>query len=76
MTLTFCGKFKNLKQHTALTGVTGEWRRRQNYYQYRAMTGAVLNWWQSTGTITFQGPASAAADFKEAFLSIIGFETD
>jgi hypothetical protein len=76
MTLTFSGKFKNLKQQTALTGVAGEWCCRQNHYQYRAMTGAVLNWWPSTGTINFQGPESAATDLKEAFFCVIGFETD
>jgi hypothetical protein len=56
MRLTYSGKFKNLKQQTALTGVAGEWRRRQNNYQYHAVTGALLNWRRSTGTITFQGP--------------------
>jgi hypothetical protein len=74
MRLTYSGKFKNLKQQTALTGVAGEWRRRQNNYQYHAVTGALLNWRRSTGTITFQGPKSAAADLQETFVSILDFD--
>jgi len=51
-------------------GIGGEWRKRENHHQYRAATGAVLNWWKSTGTITFEGPESAAKDLEAAFLSV------
>jgi hypothetical protein len=32
--------------------------------------GALLNWSKSTGTITFQGPKTAAKDRKAAFLNV------
>lgn len=28
-------------------------------HQYRALNGAILNWWPKTGTIYFQGPDQA-----------------
>ena len=30
--------------HTTLTGIAGEWRQGENLHQYRADSGAVLNW--------------------------------
>ena len=48
----------------------GEWRKRENHHQYRATTGAVLNWWKSTGTIMFKGPRPAAKDLEAAFLRV------
>ena len=51
-----------------LTGIAGEWRQGENLHQYRADSGAVLNWWESTGTVTFQGPEAAAGNLKTAFL--------
>jgi hypothetical protein len=55
-----------------LTGIAGEWRQGENLHQYRADSGAVLNWWKSTGTVTFQGPEAAAANLKTAFLKFSG----
>jgi hypothetical protein len=75
--LKFPGNFENLQQVTTLTGIAGEWRKRENHHQYRAATGAVLNWWKSTGRIAFQGPKSAAKEFKTAFLKfVIVIETE
>jgi hypothetical protein len=48
--------------------IAGEWRQGENLHQYRADSGAVLNWWKSTGTVTFQGPEAAAGNLKTAFL--------
>ena len=68
MNLRFRGNYRKLRQLTALTGAAGQWRVRENHYQYRAATGAVLNWWKSTRAITFQGPKWAAKELKNAFL--------
>ena len=67
MKLKFRGNYRKLRQLTALTGAAGQWRVRENHYQYRAATGAVLNWWKSTGTVTFQGPRRGAKKLKKAF---------
>lgn len=65
----FPGDFDNLRQVMSVIGIGGEWRKRENHHQYRATTGAVLNWWKSTGTIMFQGQRSAAKDLDPAFLN-------
>jgi len=68
VTIKIVGKFKTLKSMVKLAGVAGKWRRGENHYQFRANTGAVLNWWKSTGTVTFQGPEEPKAHLKAAFL--------
>src|SRR6266446_7121802 len=66
----FPGDFDNLQQVVSVIGIRGEWHKRENHHQYRATTGAVLNWWRSTGTILVQGPDLAAKDLEAAFLSV------
>ncbi len=70
MTRKFPGDFDNLRQVMSGIGIGGEWRKRENHHQYRAATGAVLNWWKSTGTIMFQGPWPAAKDLEAAFSNV------
>jgi hypothetical protein len=66
--MKFTRKFPALDSIMMRTGIKGKWRRGENYNQYRANSGAVLNWWESTGTITFQGPEAAAEKLKKAFV--------
>jgi hypothetical protein len=63
-----CGDFKALRKITALTGITGTWTKTKTHCQYRTANGAVLNYWKSTGTISFQGRELPAAELKIAFL--------
>lgn len=63
-----CGNFKVLRYAVKRTGIPGEWTKDENQYQFRATGGAVLNYWKSTGTITFQGPELAAAELKAMVL--------
>lgn len=70
MRIRFPGDFESLQSVVMLTSIAGEWRQGENHYQYRADTGGVLNWWKSTGTVTFQGPEAAAANLKVAFLKV------
>jgi len=67
--MKFHGSYEALRDKVLRIGINGEWRDLGNQKQYRAHTGAILNWWQSTGTIFCQGNAAAAAEFKEQFLS-------
>jgi hypothetical protein len=62
--LKFPGTYAELKDEVKLTGVYGQWRDLENCKQFRADSGAILNWWQSTGTITFQGLGLAAKEFE------------
>ena len=63
-----CGDFKAVRKITALTGIEGEWMKTNNHCQYRTTCGAVLNYWKSTGRITFQGSKFAAAELRAMFL--------
>jgi hypothetical protein len=68
MKLKFIGDYERLKKCVSRTGVAGHWRKIDNQIQYRADDGAVLNWWKSTGTVTFQGPKLATAKLEEQFV--------
>jgi hypothetical protein len=64
-----CGDFKALRRVVKLTGIPGEWTKEKNgLRQFRAVNGAVLNYWKSTGTITFQGRDLPAAELKAMVL--------
>lgn len=67
MKLRFREGFNALQAMVMFAGIAGEWQLGENHYQYRANDGAVLNWWKSTGTITFQGPELVAIAFKATF---------
>jgi hypothetical protein len=59
-----CHDFNVVRELMPLTGIPGEWITSENHCQFRAENGAVLNYWKTTGTITFQGseiPASPRA---------------
>jgi hypothetical protein len=66
--MKFGKTFQALDSIVKCTGLKGKWRRGENLNQYRANSGAVLNWWESTGTLTFQGPEAAAVRLKKAFV--------
>jgi len=70
MKLKYSGNFESLQLLVMLTGIVGEWCRGENHHQYRANSGAVLNWWKSTGTVTFQGPDAEAANLKAVFVKV------
>ena len=64
-----CGDFKTFRGIVALAGIPGEWKKLPNgQRQYRTHDGAVLNYWKSTGRITFQGRELPAAELKAMVL--------
>jgi hypothetical protein len=48
-----CGDFDALRKIVELTGVPGRWVETENHCQFRARSGAVLNYWKTTWTINF-----------------------
>jgi hypothetical protein len=65
----FLGDIARLKKCVLRTGVPGKWRELENRQkQDRTDDGAMLNWWESTGTILFQGQKPAIPEFKRAFV--------
>jgi hypothetical protein len=63
-----CGDYEALRQAVASTGILGEWTVGKNHCQFHAVSRAVLNYWKTTGTVTFQGPELAAAKLKAIVL--------
>jgi hypothetical protein len=57
----FLGDLEKLKKCVSRTGVPGQWREIKNQQmQYRTNDGAFLNWWESSGTVSFQGKEEEA----------------
>jgi hypothetical protein len=69
--LKFRGGYEKLQECVSRTGLRGKWRDlKYGQKQYRTARGGVLNWWQTTGTITFQGlKAMAREKLEEAFIA-------
>lgn len=63
----FTGNFESLQNHVLQTGIEGEWKDFGNQKQYKTVTGAVLNWWESSKTIQFQGSKESAHEFQVIF---------
>jgi hypothetical protein len=63
-----CGNFKVLRYVVARTGIRGKWTKGGNHRQFRTDSGAVLNYWKTTGTINFQGSQRAAAELRAMLL--------
>ena len=69
MALTFLGDLVKLKKCVSRTGINGQWRELENHQvQYRTDDNAILNWWESTGTVAFQGRKSAVEKLKKLFV--------
>ena len=62
----FSGTYEELRYQVSLTHVRGRWCDLGNQKQYRATSGAILNLYVSTGTVTFQGKGLAARKLETA----------
>lgn len=68
----FHGTYEELQGLVAAAGHDGTWSDAGNgQKQFRTKTGAVLNWWETSGTLQFQGQASVRDIFKAAVEPII-----
>jgi hypothetical protein len=66
--LNFRGSLDDLQDTVTRCAIQGEWsyHKKNCFYRFQAATGAILNWWPSTGTINFQG--HHAEQFESFFL--------
>jgi hypothetical protein len=66
--LKFQGSLDDLQNTVMRCAILGEWsyHKKNRFYRFRAATGAILNWWPSTGTINLQG--HYAEQFETLFL--------
>jgi hypothetical protein len=71
MQLKFCGNYAKLQKCVSRTRLGGKWRElKNNHKQFRTYDNGILNWWESRGTITFQGEESAAIELERSFTKI------
>jgi len=69
----FIGSLDQLQYCVGLTGAAGEWEPMPaGFWRFRCRNGAILNWWQSTGTFNFQGPTDAARRLEQALAAAVG----
>jgi hypothetical protein len=69
MSNKFQGEADELKTLIARRGVQGEWIEKTGCLTYRARTGAIFNWYSSTGTYNFQG--AETTDFQSKIVAAI-----
>ena len=69
---TFSGTYEELQAQLGRTGIAGVWRDLGNQKQFRAETGAILNWWESTKTLFPQGNPEAAKELMDIFAIVRG----
>lgn len=62
--MKFTGTLEELKAIMMRIASPCKWSGTRNHFQCRVPSGAILNWWASTGTISVQGPDRAAADLE------------
>jgi hypothetical protein len=76
MKLKFQGNYQRLRKLVARTGLGGAWRElKYGQKQYRTDDGGNLVWWETTGTVIFQGHDTAAREeLKQAFIGIASTE--
>ena len=67
----FLGTILQLQEIVAMTNLDGKWAPIPHGWSYRCQSGALLNWWPTTGTINFQGSHGVAAEFEAALIEVI-----
>jgi len=66
--MKFKGNYQELQDKVLLSGIVGNWKEiGDNQKQYKTEDGAILNWWQSSKTLNFQGPKEEKEQFETAF---------
>lgn len=68
----FRGTLEQLDAVMVLAGRTGFWERMPaGYWRFNDTGGAILNWWESRGTINFQGPEQAKGALEHALAEVV-----
>ncbi|MCK6418901.1 MAG: nucleotide-binding protein [Alphaproteobacteria bacterium] len=71
----FLGSYEELKEKVSQIQIAGEWKELPNgQKQFRAKNGAILNWWETKGTLLFQGEKAKTSQFEERLTPLL--ETD
>jgi hypothetical protein len=71
MSQKFRGNYAKLQKYASVVDPDGQWRDlKHGAKQYRTDSGAVLNWWERSGKMLFQGTGPAAREFAQSFKAI------
>lgn len=68
----FDGPLERLQELIAATGLPGDWHDIEHGHQFRAKSGAKLNWYPSTGTVSYGGPGTARTELLEPVAAVAG----
>lgn len=73
----FHGEFDEMKAVVAHTGIAGTWQAgtTEGHHQYRTKDGAQLNWWETTGTVSYTGKADPRARLETAMVKAFATPT-
>lgn len=72
MSYKFYDGIDALKALIEAGGVKGMWSEPNGNHQFRSQRGGVLNFWESTGTVTIQGRSPGKEDLEAAFANTGG----
>ncbi|MFQ5480858.1 MAG: TIR domain-containing protein [Thermodesulfobacteriota bacterium] len=76
MSINYQGSLEELKAKLEEHNVKGTWSEKSDgQYQFRTQDKAIMNFWTSTGTLSFQGPSSAKQTLETSVESILNKET-
>ena len=71
MSTVFRGDYEKIRKCTARVNAKDHWRDLEyGGKQYRTDDGAVLNWWEKSGKVAFQGNGETALKFEQAFKAL------
>ena len=72
MTEKYRGSCDELKAVVASTGIKGEWSDDgTGKHIFRSRTGGMLSWWESKGTLLFQGTADAKKELEQFIIPLL-----
>ena len=71
MTTKFEGTFEEFKAIVEKTGIKGEWQEGGGKFTFRSKQGGILNWWESSGTIQYQGNQEGKALLEKRVEEVI-----
>lgn len=68
----FGGTLEQLDAVLVAAGKAGWWEwMPAGYWRFNDTSGAILNWWTSTGTLDFQGTPAARAAFEQSLITVV-----
>ncbi len=72
MTAKYRGSYDELRTIVSSTGIKGEWSEDgKGKHSFCSRTGGMLNWWETTGTLTLRGRVDAVKEFEQLIVPLL-----